>query len=194
LQNHIRAAALALMPLLLLSQTACLTPRLWNEAHEKSFREPASDPRLIISQSTPHNDFLVQYDEHSERNEAIVRRAFFLKANRAKLERSAKPAFVNPALAQTLPTIPIATPDAPAGPVPRAIAENQGRRFTVLDHTGAIGPVDLPVYPERMTNIGRDLARVALTPFALAADIIIVCGPWVTLVLAEWNTSIEVRR
>ena len=178
---------------LVLSQTACLTPKLWSNTRERSFREPAPNPRLALHQSPVGGDVLVSYDELAESKTALRRRAFFLRPNLERLAAGKKPAFVKPERASGMCPVPL----APAGGVPapapvHAVTEKHEHRFTLHDGSQTIGPVDLPVYPNYATEVGR----VALTPFAVAGDAGII-GGFGILIGAYWwaygNPSIGVR-
>lgn len=167
---------------LVLSQTACLTPKLWSNTRERSFREPAPNPRLALHQSPVGGDVLVSYDELAESKTALRRRAFFLQPNLACLAAGKKPAFVKPEQATAMCPVPLDPVGGAVAPAPvHAITEKHGHRFTL--HAGAqtIGPVDLPVYQNCATEVGR----VMLTPFAVAGDAAII-GAFGILIGAYW--------
>lgn len=176
-----------------LSQTACLTPKLWSNTRERSFREPAPNPRLALHQPPAGGDVLVSYDELAESKTALRRRAFFLQPNLARLAAGKKPAFVKPERATGMWPVPL---DPAGGAVAAApvhgVTEKHGQRFTLHEGAQTIGPVDLPVYQNYATEVGR----VALTPFAVAGDAAIIGGFGMFIGAYWWaygNPGISVR-
>ena len=178
---------------LVLSQTACLTPKLWSNTRERSFREPAPNPRLALHQAPAGNDVLVSYDELADGKVSLQRRAFFLQPNLSRIEAGKKPAFVKPELATPLRPVPLDAVTDAATPAPvRAVTEKHGQRFTLYQGAQTIGPVDLPVYP----NYATELGRVALTPFAVAGDAAIIGAFGIIIGAYCWahgNPSLSVR-
>ena len=173
------------MPLSLavvLSQTACLTPQLWSNTRERSFREPAPNPQLALHQSPAGGDVLVSYDELAESKTALRRRAFFLQPNVDRLAAGKKPAFVKPERAAGMCPVPLDLAGGALTSAPvHAVTEKHGHRFTLHAGVQTTGPVALPVYQNYATEVGR----VALTPFAVAGDAAII-GGFGILIGAYW--------
>ena len=188
-----RFIAIPLSLALVLSQTACLTPKLWSNTRERSFREPAPNPRLALHQAPVGGDVLVSYDELAESQTALRRRAFFLQPNLVRLAAGKKPAFVKPEQAAAMAPVPLAPGGGALAPAPvHAVTEKHGHRFTLHEGAQTTGPVDLPVYQNYATEVGR----VALTPFAVAGDAAIIGGLGILIGAYWWaygNPSISVR-
>lgn len=160
---------LVLVCSIVLTQSACLTPKLWSESRERDFSRPAPHPRLALHQAPAGDRVLVSYDELSDNRAAVRRRAFFLHPNLDRLAAGKKPAFVSPAIADSLQPVPVVTGNQVASAPVFAAAERNDSRITFYQGAKSFGPVDLPVYPNRLT----DVARIALTPLAIAGDVVI---------------------
>jgi hypothetical protein len=143
------------------------------DRHE-SLRASAESESPIFRR--PDNrDVLVTYDELRERNDAIRRRAFFLKGNIRKLEEGEKPRFVALAVIQKLNLIPVV--ECPAGIAPPAdvicaVASAAGSEFTVFQAGRELGSYHLPVYLDRTGSA----ERLALTPLTVTGDIMIAAA------------------
>jgi hypothetical protein len=120
-------------------------------------------------------DILVVYDEYSERHDSIHTRAYFLNRNQKDVAQGQKPHFVNARLSYKLPPVPIfqTLPEANTNgsqTIYAVISTNQ-QSFTIYSGNKKTN-YSLAVY-----NDGRaQIYRVALTPFAVTADLTIVGG------------------
>ncbi len=165
----------------LLFMTGCETAReytltgaLWNSPDLRGFREPAAEPNLQLFRTAHRHDVLVRYDEEREKNGVIERRAYFLLANRKRIEARRKPHFVNAALADTMIPIPLthSTP-VPTNPPPGALlgATRTRQRHQFMLHVEGHAPVtyQLPVYPDSSGQTGR----ILLTPLTVVGDVVI---------------------
>ena len=195
--------ALALAGLLFLG-TGCttvekysLTHRLWDNGDLRKWSEPAPNPDLALFAATNAADVLVQYDALSEKRSAVKRRAYYLQENEARVAGGKKPRFVNSSQAAGLTPIPVLKWDSgntnsPPDLAGYAVTAEDGRRFDLYPSTGRRETHDLPVYPE---SSGTPM-RVALTPFAVAGDTLMVAGVVVfigIIVLAESHTSFTIH-
>ena len=176
---NLRIAGVAVMAI---SLTGCesvkecsLSYKLWTNDEMRSFAEPASDPRLALFANPGGEDVLVLYDESSEKNDRVQRRAYFLEPNAERIAQHKKPRFVDPQAAAAMNPLPQThtrmwlTNVAPGQPSSAVWSEN-GREFSLLRDGQADGPYSLPTY--RQTN--GSLVRATLTPFAAAGDTVMV--------------------
>jgi hypothetical protein len=167
---------LQIMALLLpLLTGGCATHALWTEAHLDDWNEPAANHGLQLFDASRNNDFLVVYDEYSERHDATRVRAYFLNQNETRVEQGRKPCFVSTQLSRDLPPVPVmpALPLADTNFLPAlyAVISTNKQSFTIYSGNGRTSH-DLPVY-----NDGWGRAdRIALTPVAVVADLTIVGG------------------
>jgi hypothetical protein len=151
----------------------CVTGKLWQE---KSFNEPAPDPKLCLFHAGQRNDVLVQYDELNERRGEVRRRAYFLYEYGQQSDSRKKPRFVGPAGTNQASPITIVVP-----PVPPALAQSTNLYAVVATNHGAfalcaqgreLSSHDLPVYPD-----GHHRAsQILLTPLAVTADVVLVAS------------------
>jgi hypothetical protein len=177
-----------LLPLL---ASGCVTHKLWTETKLDEWNEPAGAPNLRFFYDAKRDDYLIVYDEFSERHFTTEPRAFFLRRNEPALEQIRRPHFVRTNWASHLAPMPLfcrAPTDIPA--TPYAITGTNGGRFTVYSGHASRGPYALPIY-----NDGIDLwERIAWTPLTVTADLTIVGGVVVLVVwtgLAGCNASIS---
>jgi hypothetical protein len=166
-----------------------LTHKLWATSDLSRYSEPAPNVNLALFDAADHHDVLVQYDAMSDKHCAIKRRAYFLEPNRQRVPTAQKPLFVDPATATGLRPIPLESAvdhgptNAPSSTDYARLAK-EGREFT-LHRSGATPETfELPVYLE---NPGT-CARVALTPFAVAGDAVMVGGVAAVVGLVGWLT------
>jgi hypothetical protein len=186
---------LAILPLLLSGCEAVrdcsLTYSIWQDVPSGNCG-PAPESKLALYKKPPPNpDLMVVYDELVDRTGAVRRRAFLLRANEQRLQRGKRPAFVSPASAGSLESIPVhpienvgypgphsnslvsPVSDSPAIVPGQSQGEfwvntrNDGSGFTLVSQGKELGDYDLPTYPDRVDR----LQRVLLTPLALAGDI-----------------------
>lgn len=149
----------------------CATSALWSE---RAYCEPSAVPELRLSFNSEKEDVLVQYQEIDDRSFKPRERAYFLYQNQKKLATGRKPAFTKPEKAGGLIPLLIVTPEEHTAQVRElelyAVAETNSPTFAVYSKDRELGVHDLPVYGERMQLAGQ----VALTPLAVAADVIVV--------------------
>lgn len=154
----------------------CATSALWNnKAQLDDWNEPAADSRLQLFDASRQKDFLVVYDEYSERHDSTRTRAYFLNENETRVEQGRKPHFVGAQISgelapvPVLQTLPLANTNSPP-PIYAVISTNQ-QSFTIYRDEQRTNH-DLPVYND---GWGRT-DRIALTPVAVVADLTIVGG------------------
>jgi len=174
------------MALLVLSWlgAGCVTHALWEE---KSFHA-ADEPRLNLSLVPPANDILVEYVEQYGETAKTRPRAYWLFAYTLRQKEKTKPAFVHPDA--TLERVPVpllrgleGTNSLPAGYCALPLAYDQG--FYLWKDGQQVGRFDLPIYFARPRATA---GRIALTPLAVAADVVIVgtvVGAVVTIIYLE---------
>lgn len=166
---------------LLLASVGCrsvedhsLTAHLWQNDTFRSFREPASDLNLALFAGTNAADVLVLYDEISENHSGIVRRAYYLQPNRARIAAGKRPKFVKPSAANELAPILVMTPQTAAKNRPSpgtayAVTTGAGRGFTFYWAAGTAEAEELPVYCETSGTA----VKIALTPLAVTGDVVV---------------------
>jgi hypothetical protein len=171
----VRRQLLRIALLLPLLTGGCATHALWTEAQLDDWNEPAADPKLQLFDASQQKDFLVVYDEYSERHDSTRTRAYFLNQNEKRVEQGQKPWFVGAQLSRELPPVPVlsALPLANTNSPPPifAIVSTNRQSFTIYRDEQRANH-DLPVYND---GWGRT-DRIALTPVAMAADLTIVGG------------------
>ena len=152
-----------------------VTHKVWSNEEWRHFAGPAPEPHLTLFETANGNDILVQYDEMSDTNGRIRRRAYLLDPNRERIRKNQKPDFVKPAPANGVKPIqlqdsPMSPADAHPTPGIYAVVARGGREFTLCRAGGTEGPYELPDY----LKSNRTAARVLLTPLAVAADSVMV--------------------
>jgi hypothetical protein len=157
-----------------------LTCRLW-DGEVRSYCEPLSNPDLALYDAASKKDVLVQYNSISDRQEGIRRRAYFLEANRARIQAGKAPHFVHRKPRPGWPAIPVSGQPAPVGDsVSTNIhARMSGKSFTLYRQDQLPETCPLPDYRDDH----QVLMRAALTPFAVTGDAI-MAGTVVGLVAA----------
>jgi hypothetical protein len=161
-----------LLPLL---TSGCATNALWNKTQLDAWNEPDDSPRLQLFDASRQKDFLVVYDEYSERHDSTRTRAYFLNQNEQRVEQGRKPHFVSAQRSRELPpipvwqTLPLSNTNVP--PAVYAIISTNKQSFTIYSNEQRANH-DLPVYND---GWGRT-DRIALTPLAVTADLTIVGG------------------
>ena len=93
-----------LLPLL---ASGCVTHKLWSESTLDEWNEPAGNPNLRLFRDAKQDDFLVVYEEFSERHLTNQTRAFFLRQNPSSSEPSGHPHFVKFKLSPDLTPLPV---------------------------------------------------------------------------------------
>jgi hypothetical protein len=163
-----------------------LTYRLWTNGEMSNYAEPASDPRLAVFAHQGGQDVLVQYDETSEKNDQVRRRAYFLDPNTEAIAQHKRPRFVDPQAAATMMPVPrsqtqLWPTNVSPGQTSPAVCSEYGREFSLLRDGQVDGPYALPTYCES----NGTLVRATLTPFAVAGDSVMV-GMVAALVALVW--------
>lgn len=154
-----------------------LTRKLWSPDvdFDGPAHHPAANSDVQLFESTNPPDILVQYNEAQDNEKHTKRRAYFLLENQNRTGANRKPRFVSPDTAASLPTIPLrnaADPPAsssPPAPLYAVIRPNENRLTLHGEHWDQ-GPYTLPHYSTSRTTT----ARVAITPLALAGDVVMV--------------------
>jgi hypothetical protein len=169
----LRFAICLLIPAL---TSGCATEALWSEQTFDNFNEPANPPHLRLFRAEKKEDWLVVYDEHSERTELVKTRAYFLRANATRLERHHRPRFVRVRTSRGLTPVPVFLYPADASRHPTggfyALSGTNGGSFGIFDHGVEIFRGELPVYNDGTGT----MKRLALTPLAVGVDATIVGG------------------
>src|SRR5690349_15652824 len=94
---------------LLVLTPGCATPYLWTDSKLASRRQPAPEHPLELYQTAAKRDLLAVYDE-VQVNGRTRRRAYFIGENEARTERSRRPKFVNPSIAQGAEAVAVLAP------------------------------------------------------------------------------------
>ena len=174
-----------------------LTYRLWNSSDFRKFNEPAPDAKVALFERTNRVDVLVQYEAWSENDSIATRKAYYLRANQARIVTGKKPIFVNPSVAERMQPIPVFISNAgftnmTSPPAPYAVMAKESRAFTLYLEAGRGEAFTLPVYSESSGTV----MRVVFTPLAVAGDTVVVAaaGAVVCIIgLAESGTSFDVH-
>ena len=171
----VRRQLLTIALLLPLLTGGCATHALWTKAQLDDWNEPATDSKLQLFDASRQKDFLVVYDEYSERHDSTRTRAYFLNQNEKRVEQGRKPWFVGAQLSRELPPVPVLTAlplaNTNSPPAIFAIVSTNRQSFTIYRDEQRTNH-DLPVYND---GWGRT-DRIALTPVAVVADLTIVGG------------------
>jgi hypothetical protein len=171
-----------LLPLL---TGGCATNALWNKTQLDAWNEPDDNSRLQLLDASRQKDFLVVYDEYSERHDSTRTRAYFLNQNEKRVEQGRKPHFVSAQLSRELPLVPVlqTLPLANTNFLPTvyAVISTNKQSFTIYSSEQRTNH-DMPVYND---GWGRT-DRIALTPVAVVADLTIVGG---FLFLEFWSVG-----
>ena len=98
-----------LLPLLavLALGSGCATSQLWNGATLDSWNEPADNACLQLFQTRDQKNFLVLYNEYSERYDSVHTRAYLLKQNEQRIKDRCAPYFANINLTHGLKAVPV---------------------------------------------------------------------------------------
>jgi hypothetical protein len=155
----------------LLALCGCTTTELWTETNLKG---PSGEPQLRVYDSPRHNDFLVVYNEGSDRDGRVRRRAYYL--NRFEERGVRSPKFVAPGRAKGLDPLPLLEPQAGLSVQTNSglsvVLETNHVEFAIWNNGRELGVYRLPEY--------RDPAdsprKFFLTPVALAIDAVILAA------------------
>ncbi len=165
-----------------------LTYKLWTNGEFRRYYEPASNPCLQLFHDVNQGDVLVAYDEAHETRSAIRRRAYYVNRNRLRLEAGQKPRFVNANRAAGLKPVAFVhettSPSLLDSETVQAVVATNGQRFTLSGDFGG-HTYQLPVYQDQSGFAGR----VALTPFTVTGDILIVAGMAAVVAALVWAES-----
>ena len=173
----------------------CATNALWNKTDLDAWNEPAQNAGVRLFEARHKKDFLVVYDEYSERHDSIHTRAYFLNQNQKDVAQGQKPHFVDARLSHKLPPVPIfeTLPESSANFLQTnfAVLSTNQQSFTIYSGKEKTD-YSLAVY-----NDGRgQIYRIALTPVAVTADLTIVggfLGCWFIYALGESGYSVTVH-
>ncbi len=181
-----------LLPLL---TSGCATNALWNKTDLDAWNEPAQNAEVRLFDARQKRDFLVVYDEYSERHDSIHIRAYLLNQNHKRVAQGQKPHFVSTRLSHKLAPVPIfqTLPESNTNSSQTiyAVISSNKQSFTIYSGEEKTD-YSLAVY-----NDGRgQIYRIALTPIAVTADLTIVggiLGCWFIYALAESGYSVTVH-
>ena len=196
--NRLGAERFRLVPVgLVLLLTGCetvenysLTYRLWDNEDLSKYNEPAPNPNLALFENTNPANVLVQYDALGEKHTEITRRSYYLWPNQARVAEGKQPRWVKPAAAEGMKPIPVMSyQNAPTNPPPErtpyAVTTQEGRAFSLYRPPEPTETYDLPVYPETHGTA----TRLALTPFAIVGNTVMVCGVGAVVGFLVWVQS-----
>ena len=191
-QSPVMRQRLWLLLLLPVVAGGCVTHKLWSEKTSDEWNEPAPSPNLRLFHDDRQNDFLVVYDEFSNRRSTTNTRAFFLGENQKRLTRREHPEFVSLKKSTGLTPLPVFS-TAPTH-LPNnyyALAATNGQSFSLFHGNRELGTHPLPDYND---GVGR-WERTAWTPLTVTADLTIVGGVLALIcwdALAESGTTVSV--
>lgn len=190
-----RRQPLTIALLLTLLTGGCATDALWNKTDLDAWNEPAQNPDVHLFDARHKRDFLVVYDEYSERHDSVHPRAYFLNRNQDRVAQGRKPHFVSTRCSDKLqPVQTFQTPpesNTNLSQTSYAVMASNQQSFTIL--SGA----EKKEYNLAVYNDGRaQKVRIALTPVAVTADLTIIggfLGCWFLYGLAESGYSVTVH-
>lgn len=166
-------------------QDLSLTHKLWSDPSLTDHYEPAGTRAVKSFQRPPGARMLVAYDERREKDSSQRRRAFWLPDNAKALTEQRKPGFTSPTPGAGWEEIPVIVSGEPAPAVPLYLKLSVDHKsFTVVRNGVADGPYQLPTYVDQSSTA----FRVAVTPFAVAADATVV-AVWCGLVGLYWHAG-----
>ncbi len=184
---------LTLWLLLPLLTSGCVTHKLWTESKLDEWDEPAASPNLHLFRDDNRDDFLVVYDEYSDRHYTTKARAFFLNQNQKPLRQHRRPDFANINCSHRLKPMPVSSPDADQSTRPVFwVTTTNGGNFAIYHGSRDLGSYSLPFYND---GDGR-MERIAWTPLTVTADLTIIGGVVVIICwdgLAQSNYSAGVH-
>jgi hypothetical protein len=175
--RNLRAVSIVWRMLPLLAcVSGCATRALWKETNLDAFNEPADESSLRVFNAERQKDWLLVYDEYSERSDSVRTRAFFLNQNQKRIEQRRRPDFVGTDAMRGLKRMPVFlaanVPGTNLPPLFFILAVTNNLSFTLYEGHHAMGAYAMPVY-----NDGKARAvRMALTPATVVADLTIVGG------------------
>ena|ERR1051325_8577351 len=183
-------SVLLLFPLIV--GNGCATSALWKNDNLETWNEPANKANLHLFEAKPRSDFLVVYDEYSERKDTTQTRAYWLKENQPRVSQRNAPLFINTNSVMNLPGVPVfnsAPSETNFPPKLYAVIETNQQSFTLFFNGAKIETYDLPVYNDRTGK----LKKIFFTPPAVTADITIIGGVigyfYITGLASGYNSS-----
>src|ERR1035438_8985566 len=166
----VRRQLLTIALLLPLLTSGCATSTLWNKTQLDASNEPANNANLQLFDARKRKDFLVVYDEYSERHDSTHTRAYFLNQNQERVAQGQEPHFVSTRLSRKMPPVPmfqtLPATDTNFSQMVFAIISTNKQSFTIYSGKENTD-YNLPVYNDGWGQIDR----IALTPIAVTADI-----------------------
>ena len=157
---------------LLTLASGCATSQLWDQAQLDCWNEPADNPHLRLFKTADEKNFLVIYDEYSERADSTHTRAYLLNENQRRIQAGNAPYFANANLIHGLAAVPVFSSATHQEAGPHSLFAVEGHQCFTLYANSKTNIYDLPVY-----NDGKGtLERVALTPLTLTADATVIGG------------------
>jgi hypothetical protein len=160
---------------LLLLESGC-TYVLWTNGNLVAYKEPAQNPNLHLFQSTQRADYLVVYNERSERTDAVHTRAYWLDKNQTRVEKQKAPVFArrNAARHLNLSAVPVyySMPNTNSAAGIYAVCDTNQQSFALFSDHREVGSYEFPVYSDRWGTA----EKVALTPVAVTADATVAGG------------------
>jgi hypothetical protein len=180
--------------LLLLLESGC-TYALWTNGNLVAYKEPDQNPDLHLFQSGKKQDFLVVYNEHSERTDAVHARAYWLNRNQNRVKEQKSPVFTRRSQARHLDAVPVfyAIPGTNAPKGLYAVCDMKQETFTVFSGNHQMGTYDFPIYHDHWGNV----EKIALTPVTVTADVTVAGGiaaVWVAYCLGQSGYSFQVGK
>ncbi len=164
------------LPLLAVTVCGCATHTLWSQKVMDNWNEPAANPNLRVFQNERGDDFLVVYDEYSERHDASRLRAFWTGENDEAVAQHRAPTFVAADKAASLRAVPVFwqtnAPVASGAAGLCAMVSTNHQSFELVCDGRVVAAHSLPVYNDRLGKV----ERVAVTPLTAAADLTIIGG------------------
>ena len=151
-------------------QECSLTCKLWQN-DQRSYCEPLPDPELALFDAASKNDVLVQYSAVSDLHDGVLRRSYFLEANRARILAGKSPHFFHGKPHENWEAIPVngKRPLVGYSVSTNAYAAAKGKDFTLYRHGQPPESFQLPDYRDDHNA----LQQVALTPLAVIGDVVI---------------------
>lgn len=159
--------------------TGCTTSQVWNETRAGDVIRGSTEPELQLFLTPDRRDVLVTYFESREGSRARVPRAYYARANAARLRNNQKPEFAPPGEAARLQPIPLDPPipnyttsALTRGTGLRARLSASDHGFTLTEQGRELEYYPLPLYKSRAS----DFRKTVLTPFAVASDAVAIAA------------------
>ncbi|HXF10653.1 MAG TPA: hypothetical protein VN625_07715 [Desulfuromonadaceae bacterium] len=160
---------LLLLPSLL---TSGCTAMLQEKTEWRCF--PADRNHVSMFEANRQKDFLVVYDEHSERRNKDRFRAYYLLRNQDKIAKDSRPDFVSLKLTNGLPVIPVTGLSDALTNVSSGVSVmlTDYRSFTIYSNQVPMLNGTLPMYPDPMGFRERLFA----SPVTITVDIALLAA------------------